>query len=64
MAQILAGWGPVIRSLEVVPGTGGIFDIHLNGERIFTKSMLGRYPNPDDVLPLIRAEIGEEVRGR
>jgi selenoprotein W-related protein len=64
VAPILTGWGPVIRSLEVIPGTGGIFDIHLNGERIFTKSMIGRYPDPDDVLPLIRAEIGDEVKGR
>lgn len=64
MAQILAGWGPVIASIEVVPGTGGIFDIHLNGERIFTKAMIGRYPAPDDVLPLIRAEIGDEVPRR
>ena len=35
--------------LEVVPGRGGIFDVHVDGELVFTKSMLGRYPQPDDV---------------
>ena len=48
----------MIGSLEVVPGAGGIFDVHLDGRQIFTKSMLGRYPDPDDVVPLLRDELG------
>lgn len=47
-----------IDSLEVVTGSGGIFDVHLDGELVFTKSMLGRYPEPEDVLPLLRERIG------
>lgn len=43
-----------IESLEVVTGSGGIFDVHVDGELVFTKSMLGRYPQPEDVLPLLR----------
>ena len=39
-------------------GTGGIFDVHLDGELVFEKSMLGRYPDPDDVVPLLRERIG------
>jgi predicted Rdx family selenoprotein len=41
----------------VVPGDGGIFDVHVDGALVFTKSMLGRYPDPDDVLPLMRGEL-------
>jgi hypothetical protein len=26
---------------------------------VFTKSMLGRYPDPDDVLPLIRSRLSQ-----
>jgi predicted Rdx family selenoprotein len=36
---------------------GGIFDVHVDGELVFTKSMIGRYPDPDDVLPLVRARL-------
>ena len=43
--------------LEVVPGKGGIFDVHVDGELVFTKSMLGRYPQPDDVVPLLRERL-------
>ena len=43
--------------MEVVPGADGIFDVHLDGGLVFTKSMLGRYPQTDDVLPLLRERL-------
>ena len=45
-------------AVEVVTGDGGIFDVHVDGQLVFTKSMLGRYPQPDDVVPLLRAKLG------
>jgi len=29
----------------------------VNGELVFTKSMLGRYPDPGEVTPLIREHL-------
>ena len=58
MARILEEWEHSIGLLEVVPGKGGIFDVHVDGELVFTKSMLGRYPQPDDVVPLLREHLG------
>jgi len=40
-----------------VTGKNGIFDVHLDGELVFEKSMLGRYPDPDDVIPLLRERM-------
>ena len=57
MARLLEEWEGQIGVLEVVPGKGGIFDVHLDGELVFTKSMLGRYPQPDDVIPLLRERL-------
>ena len=54
---MLEEWEGVIDVLEVVPGSGGIFDVHLDDELVFTKSMLGHYPQPEDVLPLLRERI-------
>ncbi len=45
-------------AVEVVPGDGGIFDVRVDGELVFEKSMLGRYPEPDDVVPLLREKLG------
>ena len=46
-----------MEAVELVTGVGGIFDVHVEGELVFTKSMLGRYPEPDDVMPLLRSRL-------
>jgi predicted Rdx family selenoprotein len=46
-----------LAAVEVVPGANGIFDVHVDGGLVFTKSMLGRYPEPDDVVPLLRERL-------
>jgi selenoprotein W-related protein len=47
-----------IETVEIVTGKGGIFDVHVDGDLVFEKSMLGRYPEPDDVVPLVRDKLG------
>ena len=56
-AQILEELSADVGSVELVPGKGGIFDVHVGAELVFTKSMLGRYPDPEDVLPLLRSAL-------
>ncbi len=48
----------MVGAVELVPGANGIFDVHVDGELVFTKSMLGRYPQPDEVVPLLEASLG------
>ena len=64
MARILGGWGPILRDLTIVPGTGGVFDVDVDGDRIWSKKGLGfpRYPDVDDVLPLLEERLGPPVR--
>ena len=57
MARILEEWEHRIDGIDVVTGTGGVFDVHVDGELVFPKSRLGRYPQPDDVLPLLREKL-------
>jgi selenoprotein W-related protein len=57
-AQILERYERRIGELEIVPGTGGIFDVHVDGELVFTKKMIRRYPDPEDVLPLLEPLLG------
>ncbi len=63
MAQILAGWGPILREVVVVPGSGGVFDVDVDDERIWSKKaqQFPRYPDPQDVLPLLIDRIGPPV---
>ena len=46
-----------IETVEVVTGDGGIFDVHVDGDLVFEKKMIGRYPEPDDVVPLVKAKF-------
>lgn len=36
------------------PGAGGIFDVHVDGELIFSKHQVGRFPENDEVLDAIQ----------
>jgi selenoprotein W-related protein len=57
VARILDEWEADVTTIEVVPGANGIFDVHVDGDLVFTKSMLGRYPEPDEVVPLLREHL-------
>lgn len=58
----MEGWGGTLREIVLVPGTGGVFDVDVDGERVFSKrdEGLSAYPTPEDVLPRIRDRIGPE----
>jgi predicted Rdx family selenoprotein len=57
VARLLEEHEDDLASIEVVTGANGIFDVHVDGTLVFTKSMLGRYPEPDEVVPLVQAQM-------
>jgi selT/selW/selH-like putative selenoprotein len=57
VARLLEEHEDDLAAIEVVTGANGIFDVHVDGELVFTKSMLGRYPEPDEVVPLVQAQL-------
>jgi len=40
---------------ELVCGAGGIFDVVIDGEKIFSKHESDRFPEPDEILSKIRS---------
>lgn len=54
-------WAGTLREVVLIPGTGGVFDVDVDGNRVFSKrgEGLSSYPSPDEVLPRIRAAIDE-----
>ena len=58
MARLLEEWEEdELGAIEVITGADGIFDVHVDGDLVFEKKMIGRYPDPDDVIPLVRAKL-------
>jgi len=43
---------------RLVAGSGGVFDVTVGGKLVFSKHQTGRFPEPGEVLRLIRAELG------
>lgn len=35
---------------ELVKGDNGVFDVHVDGRRIYSKDETGRFPDPDEIL--------------
>lgn len=61
--EILLGWGPIVRRVETIPLSWGMFEVWLNGELIFSKWALERHAEDGEILELIRDRIGPELSG-
>lgn len=46
-----------IRSFRLVPGSKAIFDVLVNGEKVFSKYEAGRHAEPGECLSLIEAKV-------
>lgn len=52
--ELLTTFEEDLHSVALKPGTGGIFEIHLDGQRIFSRKDAGRFPESKEVKQLIR----------
>lgn len=57
--ELLKAYELKIGSLEIVPASGGVFEVALDGELLFSKTALGRHAYAHEVLDLIRARLGD-----
>lgn len=44
-----------VEGLELVPSGGGVFEVDVDGARIFSKKALGRHAAAGEILGLLRA---------
>lgn len=58
MAQeLLTTFESDIGRLSLVPGSGGIFEVRLNNETIFSRKQAGRFPESKELKQLVRDRI-------
>jgi selenoprotein W-related protein len=58
--ELLFTFGDELGEVALIPGTGGIFEVRLNGEAIWNKKQQDRFPEPKDVKQLIRDRIAPD----
>ncbi len=50
-----------VASWKLIPGSGGVFEVTVNGELVWSKKALGRHAEPGEVRRAIEAKL-EAVR--
>ena len=58
--ELLTTFADELGEVALVPGTGGIFEVRLNGERLWNKKEAGRFPEPKEIKQIIRDRIAPE----
>jgi selenoprotein W-related protein len=59
--ELLDKWAPSIESLELVPSTGGVFEVTLDDELVFSKRALGRHAGEGEIARIVRPILGDPV---
>ncbi len=57
--EILDGWAPVMRGVELKSGDKGRFEVTLDGELIFSKAALGRHAAPGEIKAGVERRLGK-----
>lgn len=45
-----------ISKLELIPSSGGAFEVTVNGEKIYSKLDTGLFPDPDEMIKIIESK--------
>ncbi|MBA3291193.1 MAG: SelT/SelW/SelH family protein [Actinobacteria bacterium] len=54
---ILAEFSDGIDALELVPGSGGVFEVSFDSDLVFSKARERRFPEDDEILGPLRARL-------
>ncbi len=54
--ELLPEFEQQVASWKLVPSTGGVFEVTVNGELVFSKKKLGRHAEIDEVRKLLQAK--------
>lgn len=46
-----------IGSVRLIPSTGGVFEVSLNGKQVYSKLATGKFPEPKAVLAAVKANL-------
>jgi selenoprotein W-related protein len=56
-AEVLNRYATKIGEFTLIPSSGGVFELTFNGELLFSKKELGRFPDEGEILRLLEGRI-------
>ena len=58
--ELLTTFDADLNAVSLMPGTGGVFEVRLNGATVFSRKLEGRFPESKELKQLIRDVIAPE----
>ena len=40
-----------------MPGSGGVFEVTVNNEKVYSKLETGKFPEPDEIVKAVRGKL-------
>jgi selT/selW/selH-like putative selenoprotein len=62
--ELLGRWAPIMRAVDLVSGSGGRFEVTLDGELLFSKHATRRFPKPGEVAGMFEQKLGPALEWR
>ena len=56
--EILGQWAPALEAVELKTGSKGAFEVQIDGEDVFSKATLSRFPAEGEIVKLLRPRLG------
>ena len=56
--ELLKNFEPEIASLELIPSSGGVFEVLVNGSLVYSKKATGRHAATAEVVNSVKALAG------
>lgn len=60
--DLLSNYQHIISDLKLVPASGGLFEVEVDGDMMYSKKSNGRHALPGEVLELFTELVGTDVR--
>lgn len=58
--ELLTTFAEELAEVALVPGESGVFEVRLDGEMLFDRAVVGRFPDPKELKQLIRDRVAPE----
>lgn len=58
--ELLTTFEAELGEVALLPGAGGVFEIRLNGETLFSRKQAGRFPEAKEIKQLLRDRIAPD----
>jgi selenoprotein W-related protein len=55
--ELLSTFGEEIAELALIPGHGGVFEVHVGDECVFSRRQQGRFPESKELKQIVRDRI-------